>query len=267
MLWQTVFFCLPMALLLVYSFWSMQDFRIDTTLTFKNYAEIFRNPLIGKAFLLSLKIAVAVTLVCAVLAYPVAYIIAKRAGRWRVLLLVSVIIPFWTSLVLRAYAWKLLLGENGLINKTLVLSALISEPLGSLLYSPFATSIALVYAYLPLYIMPLYASIDKVRDSWLEAAMDLGASPLRAFWEITFPLCLPGFLVGGVFCFIFGIGEYVIPQLLGGGKDLVIAQVIIMEFDLSQNWPGGAALSMALLLIVALTLLAAFRWARLGEAA
>jgi ABC-type spermidine/putrescine transport system permease subunit I len=265
-LWQLVFFVVPLGLLLIYSFWSLKNFRLDTSFTLENYSAILQNPIVGKALLLSFEIALAVTFVCGLLAYPVAYFIAKRAGRWRVFLLIAVIVPFWTSLVLRAFAWKLLLGENGVINKGLSLAGLIDAPFAFLLYSPVATGIGLVYAYLPLYVLPLYSSIDKVQDSWLEAAMDLGASPLRAFWEVTFPLCLPGLLVGAVFCFIFGFGEYVIPQLLGGGKQLVFAQVIIMEFDLAQNWPGGAALSMLMLVVVAGVLLAAFRWTNIRVA-
>jgi ABC-type spermidine/putrescine transport system permease subunit I len=217
-LWQIIFFVCPMALLAVYSFWRLIDYKIDYTPTLYNYRDLFSNPLLFNALLLSLEVAVAVTIVCAVLAYPIAYFIAKKAGRWRVLLLILVIVPFWTSFILRAYAWKLLLGERGFINSGLRLLGIIDHPIQYLLYSPVATSIGLIYAFLPFYILPLYTSIDKVQDSWLAAAQDLGATPARTFFEVTFPLCIPGLVVGAVFTFIFAVGDYVIPQLLGGGR-------------------------------------------------
>ncbi|MFO1056508.1 MAG: ABC transporter permease [Dongiaceae bacterium] len=263
--WQVVFFIVPLMMLGIYSFWRMVDYKVDRTFTLQNYLDIFENPLLFGAFLLSLQVAVAVTVTCAVLAYPVAYFIAKRAGRWRTMLLIMVIIPFWSSFILRAYAWKLLLGERGFINAGLTMSGLLEKPLSYLLYSPIATSIGLVYAFLPFYILPLYTSIDKVQESWLQAAQDLGATPLRSFFEVTFPLCVPGLVTGAVFTFIFSIGDYVIPQLLGGGKSLLIAQAIVLEFETSQNWPGGAALSMVLLLVILAMLIALLRWVRMED--
>lgn len=260
--WQTLFFAVPMGILFVYSFWTMKDYRLDTTFTLTNYARIFTNPIYLKGFLLSLQVALFVTVVCGVLAFPVAYFIAKKAGRWRVLLLIMVIVPFWVSLIMRAFAWRLLLGERGVINQGLELTGLIDAPFSFLLYSPTAIVIGLIYAYLPLYVLPLYASIDKVRDSWIAAAQDLNATPMRAFWEVTFPLAFPGLMVGAVFCFIFGLGEYVVPALLGGGKSLVIAQVIRMEFELRQNWPGGAAISMVLMAFIIALLALTLRWIR-----
>ncbi len=264
-LWQFVFFVVPLGLLGIYSFWRLVNYRVDYTFTLYNYKDIFTNPLLLNALLLSLQVAVVVTIVCAVLAYPIAYFIAKKAGRWRTLLLILVIVPFWTSFILRAYAWKLLLGERGFINSGLSMLGVIEEPLTYLLYSPIATSIGLIYAFLPFYILPLYTSIDKVQDSWLAAAQDLGATPMRAFFEVTFPLCIPGLVVGAVFTFIFAVGDYVIPQLLGGGKSLLIAQAIVLEFETSQNWPGGAALSMVLLVIILAILTATLRWIRMED--
>jgi ABC-type spermidine/putrescine transport system permease subunit I len=243
----------------------MVDYKVDRTFTLYNYIDIFTNPLLFKALLLSLQIGFVVTIACAVLAYPIAYFIAKKAGRWRTLLLILVIVPFWTSFILRAYAWKLLLGERGFINSGFKAIGLLDQPLSYLLYSPFATSIGFVYAFLPLFILPLYTSIDKVQDSWLAAAQDLGATPMRAFFEVTFPLCVPGLVVGAVFTFIFAVGDYVIPQLLGGGKSLLIGQAIVLEFETSQNWPGGAALSMVLLVIILAMLTAVLRWVRMED--
>lgn len=264
-LWQIIFFVVPMGMLSIYSFWRLIDYRMDYTFTLYNYAQIFENPLLFNALILSLEVAVAVTIVCAILAYPIAYFIAKKSGAWRVLLLIMVIIPFWTSLILRAYAWKLLLGERGFINSGMVLGGVLDEPLSFLLYSPIATAIGLIYSFLPFFILPLYTSIDKVQDSWLDAATDLGATRFRAFFEVTFPLCIPGLVVGAVFTFIFSVGDFVVPQLLGGGKDLLISQAIIMEFETSQNWPGGAALSVVLLIIILAILAALFRWVKMED--
>lgn len=262
LLWQTLFFVVPMLILLVYSFWTMRDYRLDYTFTLDNYVAIFTSPIYFKAFLLSLQVALFVTVICAVLAIPIAYFIAKKAGRWRVMLLVMVIIPFWVSLVMRAFAWRLLLGERGFINRGLELTGVIEHPLSFLLYSPMAIVIGLIYAYLPLYVLPLYASFDKVRDNWIAAAQDLNATPIRAFWEVTLPLAFPGLMVGAVFCFIFGLGEYIVPALLGGGKSLMISQAIRLEFELRQNWPGGAALSIVLMGIVMVILAVSLRWLR-----
>lgn len=264
-LWQTVFFAIPLGMLSVYSFWQMVNYRLDYSFTLYNYLQILENPLLYRALLLSLQIAFAVTIASAVLAYPIAYFIAKKAGRFRTLLLIMVIVPFWTSLILRAYAWKLLLGERGFINAGLVETGLIDQPLSFLLYSPFATALGLIYSFLPFFILPLYTSIDKVQDSWLEAAVDLGASPIRAFFEVTFPLCVPGLIVGAVFTFIFAIGDYIVPQMLGGGKSLLISQAIVFEFETSQNWPGGAALAILLLAIVLSMLLMLLRWVKLED--
>lgn len=263
--WQIVFFVVPIGMLAIYSFWRLIDYRMDHAFTLYNYEQIFENPLLFNALVLSLEVAVGVTIACAVLAYPIAYFIAKQSGRWRTLLLILVIIPFWTSFILRAYAWKLLLGERGFFNAGFTSIGLLDEPLSFLLYSPFATSIGLIYSFLPFFILPLYSSIDKVQDSWLEAARDLGASPFRAFWEVTFPLCIPGLVVGAVFTFIFSVGDYVVPQLLGGGKSLLIAQAIVLEFETSQNWPGGAALSVVLLVIILGILMALLRWVRMED--
>ena len=264
-LWQIIFFVVPMGMLSIYSFWRLIDYRMDYTFTLYNYEQIFENPLLFNALVLSLEVAVAVTIVCAILAYPIAYFIAKKSGAWRVLLLIMVIIPFWTSLILRAYAWKLLLGERGFINSGMVLGGVLDEPLSFLLYSPIATAIGLIYSFLPFFILPLYTSIDKVQDSWLDAATDLGATRFRAFFEVTFPLCIPGLVVGAVFTFIFSVGDFVVPQLLGGGKDLLISQAIIMEFETSQNWPGGAALSVVLLVIILAILAALFKWVKMED--
>ncbi len=261
-LWQFIFFVVPVLLLLVISFWRTRSYRMVPDFTLDNYTAIFANGAMWRALALSVQTAAFVTIVCALLAFPIAYFIAKKAGPMKGLLLVAVIAPFWISIVMRVAAWRLLLGENGVINQALVGAGLVDHPLGFLLYSPVATSIGLIYAYLPLYVLPLYASIEAIDDNWIAAAKDLNAGPFRAFWEVTLPLALPGLIVGAVFCFIFGLGEFVTPALLGGGKQFMISQIIQDEFQRRLNWPAGAAIAIVLLTIVFVLLAVSMKWFR-----
>lgn len=261
-LWQIVFFVVPVVLMVGLSFWRSKSYRLIPDFTFDNYAAIFARPAIWRALLLSVETAAFVTVACAILAYPVAYFIAKKAGRWRGLLLVAVIAPFWVSIVMRVAAWRLLLGERGVINQTVMALGLADEPLSFLLYSPVSTAIGLVYAYLPLYVLPLYAAISNIQDSWIDAATDLNASPARTFFEVILPLSAPGLVVGAVFCFVFGLGEFVTPALLGGGKQLMFSQVIQDEFQRRLDWPSGAAMSVVLLVLVFVALAVSMKWIR-----
>ncbi|MFT0858882.1 ABC transporter permease [Ancylobacter sp. G4_0304] len=261
-LWQIVFFVVPVALIVGVSFWRTKNYRLIPDFTFDNYAAIFARPAIWRALLLSVETAAFVTIACAVLAYPVAYFIAKKAGRWRGLLLVAVIAPFWVSIVMRVAAWRLLLGERGVINQAVTALGITDEPLSFLLYSPVSTAIGLIYAYLPLYVLPLYAAISNIHDSWIDAAMDLNASPTRTFFEVILPLSAPGLVVGAVFCFVFGLGEFVTPALLGGGKQLMFSQVIQDEFQRRLDWPSGAAMAVVLLVLVFAALAVSMKWIR-----
>lgn len=261
-LWQIVFFVVPVALIVGVSFWRTKNYRLIPDFTFDNYAAIFARPAIWRALLLSVETAAFVTVACAVLAYPVAYFIAKKAGRWRGLLLVAVIAPFWVSIVMRVAAWRLLLGERGVINQAVMALGITDEPLSFLLYSPVSTAIGLIYAYLPLYVLPLYAAISNIHDSWIDAAMDLNASPTRTFFEVILPLSAPGLVVGAVFCFVFGLGEFVTPALLGGGKQLLFSQVIQDEFQRRLDWPSGAAMAVVLLVLVFAALAVSMKWIR-----
>ena len=261
-LWQIVFFVVPVALILGVSVWRTQSYRLIPAFTFDNYIAIFARPAIWRALLLSVETAAFVTVACAVLAFPVAYFIAKKAGRWRGLLLVAVIAPFWISIVMRVAAWRLLLGERGVINQVALALGLTDAPMSFLLYSPVSTAIGLIYAYLPLYVLPLYAAISNIHDNWIEAAMDLNASPARTFFEVILPLSAPGLVVGAVFCFVFGLGEFVTPALLGGGKQLMFSQVIQDEFQRRLDWPSGAAMAVVLLVLVFVALALSMKWIR-----
>ncbi|MQT14504.1 ABC transporter permease [Segnochrobactrum spirostomi] len=261
-LWQVVFFVVPVVLIFGLSVWRSKNYRLIPDFTFDNYVAILARPAIWRALLLSVETAAFVTVACAILAYPVAYLIAKKAGPWRGLLLVAVIAPFWVSIVMRVAAWRLLLGEHGVINQAIMALGLTGEPLGFLLYSPISTAIGLIYAYLPLYVLPLYAAITNIHDSWIDAAMDLNASPTRTFFEVILPLSAPGLVVGAVFCFVFGLGEFVTPALLGGGKQLMFSQVIQDEFQRRLDWPSGAAMAVILLVLVFAALALSMKWIR-----
>ncbi len=247
--WLALFFVIPMLVMLVYSFWRVERFRIIRGFTLQNYYEIFTNPLLAQSFLLSLRMALATVVATVIIAYPFAYFLAKRAGRFKLLAMMLVIIPYWTSFILRTYAWKLLLGNQGILNSTLQYLGLRSEPITAFLYSPTATAIGLIYVFLPLMVLPLFTSLESIQDSLLDAAADLGARPWRTFLEVTLPLSLPGLSVGSVFVFIFSLGEFVIPRLLGGGKSLLVAQAIYLEFETKADWAMGSAMSMILMLI------------------
>ena len=247
--WLTLFFVIPMLLMLAYSFWKVERMKIVRGFTLQNYYEALTNPLLAQSFLLSLRMAVVTVVVTAAIAYPFAYFLAKRAGRFKLVAMLLVIIPYWTSFILRTYAWKLLLGNQGILNSTLQYLGLRSEPITALLYSPSAIAIGLIYVFLPLMVLPLFNSLDGIKDSLLEAAADLGARPWRAFLEVTLPLSLPGLSVGSVFVFIFSLGEFVIPRLLGGGKSLLVSQAIYLEFETKADWAMGSAMSMILMLV------------------
>jgi ABC-type spermidine/putrescine transport system permease subunit I len=248
--WLGVFLVVPMAILLVYSFWRVTpSFAIEHTFTVQNYVDIFTEPLAYKSFLLSLRVALLTTVGAVVVAYPFAYFLAKRAGRWQVFLVVAVAVPFLTSYILRAYAWRTLLGENGIINRALISLGVIDDPIGALLYSPVATGIGLLYLFLPITILPIYATLERIPDSYMEAAANLGAPPARAFREVILPLSMPGVLVAAAFTFVFSIGEFIVPSLLGGGKQLLFSETILLRVNGDLDWPGGSAMSIVLIVL------------------
>lgn len=248
-LWMLIFFVVPVVILLVYSVWQVENFQLQQVFTFDNYIAILTEPLLYKAFLLSLRVAAFATVAAITIAYPFAFFVAKRMRQFQTIAILAVIVPFWTSYILRAYAWRILLGPNGAINQSLSAVGVIDEPIGALLYSPTATGIGLLYVYLPLAILPIYSVLERMPTSLSEAASDLGASPWRVFREVIFPLSLPGVAVAAVFTFVFAIGEYVIPALLGGGKQLLYAEAIVLRINAQQNWPAAAAMSVVLMLI------------------
>jgi len=230
-------------------------------LHFTSYELLLRDRLYLDAYLHSLQVAAVSTLFCLLIGYPMAYAIARAPAAWRVPLLMLVILPFWTSFLLRVYAWIGILKPNGLLNQLLIGLGLIDQPL-ALLHSDFAVYVGIVYAYLPFMILPLYATLVRHDPAYLEAAADLGCRPWQAFWRVTVPLSRPGILAGSLLVFIPAVGEFVIPDLLGGPDSLMIGKLLWTEFFSNRDWPVASAVAVAL---VALLVIPVVLLERLGQ--
>ncbi|MEI9887079.1 MAG: ABC transporter permease [Rhizomicrobium sp.] len=235
----------PMALLALYSFWTQEGYGLNTTPTLAQYAISLGRPTYRELFYRSIEISSVVTLITVLLAYPMAYFVAFRVGKSKFIWLILLTIPFWTSYLLRVFAWKLILGYNGVINSGLMDLGLIRQPLEFLLYNPTAVVVTLAHAWAAFAILPIYVSLEKIDRSLLEAAADLGDGPVRRFFRITLPLSLPGVIGAAVLIFVPTTGDYVTPTLVGGSGGVMIANVIEVQFDKVGNWPLGAALAMA----------------------
>jgi len=242
-------FVLPLAILVVISFWTTRQFQLIPTWTLENYLAIFEKPFYTTVFLRTLGIAGAVTALCILLGYPFAYFLTRCPVRWRVALLFLVIVPFWTSYVIRTYAWKTILGRRGVINYLLMALGLVDEPVELFLYNWFAVILVGFHLYIPFATLTLYASIEKLDRSLLEAARDLGAGPVRAFLQVTLPLTVPGIFASVLFVFIPVLGMYVTPTLVGGTDGTMIANLIVSQFEIFRLGLG-AALSFVVTLVV-----------------
>ena len=218
-------------------------------LDFDNFEFLTMDPLYFKAYLSSLKIAVIATFLALLVAYPMAYGMARAPEEWRGTLMMLVILPFWTSFLIRVYAWMGILGKEGFLNAFLMWTGIISEPL-TILNTNIAVYIGIVYTYLPFMILPIYATLEKLDHSLIEAAEDLGCSRTSAFWLVTWPRSRPGIIAGCFLVFIPVLGEFVIPSLLGGSDTLMIGKVLYEEFFSNRDWPVASAVAVVLLLIL-----------------
>jgi putrescine transport system permease protein len=257
--WLGAFFLLPLAIVAAISFAESADaippFR--PTWTLANYCTLAQGCL--RVYASSLGLAGLATVLCLLIGYPVAFAIARAPGVWRQLLLFLVMLPFWTSFLIRVYAWIAILQPSGLINRLLLASGLIETPL-PLLYNGFSVTLGLVYSYLPFMILPLYGSLSRLDESLVEAAADLGARPRHVFRDVILPLSLPGVAAGCLLVFIPAVGEFVIPDLLGGPGTLMIGKMLWQEFFDNIDWPAAAAVAMALVAVLTLPLLIAQRF-------
>ncbi|MDA7427771.1 ABC transporter permease subunit [Primorskyibacter aestuariivivens] len=218
-------------------------------LDFENFVWLTEDDLYWKAYLSSVRIALISTILTLLVGYPIAYAMARAAPEWRPTLLMLVILPFWTSFLIRVYAWMGILSNEGLLNAFLLWTGLISEPL-TILNTNAAVYIGIVYTYLPFMILPIYSALEKMDDSLLEAAEDLGCSRMEAFWLVTIPLSKQGIIAGCFLVFIPVVGEFVIPSLLGGSGTLMIGKVLFEEFFNNRDWPVASAVAVILLLIL-----------------
>jgi putrescine transport system permease protein len=227
---------------------------VGIKLYFSNYRFLFTDRLYASAYLYSIKVAAVSTLWCLLIGYPMAYAIARSTAAAKNLLLMLIILPFWTSFLLRVYAWIGLLKSNGVINNVLLSLGVIHEPL-TLMQTDFAVYVGIVYSYLPFMILPLYANLEKHDTTLLEAAADLGARPWRAFLRITLPLSMPGIMAGCLLVFIPAVGEYVIPSLLGRTDQLMIGRVLSDEFFANRDWPVASAVAILILVLLVVPIL------------
>ncbi|KZY39205.1 spermidine/putrescine ABC transporter [Roseovarius sp. HI0049] len=242
----------PFAILIIMSLWTAAGFDFDTTLTLKNYSQVFERPiymaLLGRSLYMSAIATVATVILC----YPMAYYVAFHVHRNKMMWIVLMTLPFWTSYLLRVFAWKVVLGYEGVINSALMTAGLISEPLEFLLYSQEAVIITLAHAWAAFAILPIYVSLEKIDRSLLEAATDLGDGPAMRFFRITLPLSLPGVIAASLLIFIPTTGDYITPALLGGPDGAMIGNLIQKMFGPINNWPMGATLSIVLMVVITL---------------
>jgi len=249
--WVAVFLLVPYALLFCYSFWSVSsNQQIVYSWNLENYRELLRVDVYGETLFRSMWIAARVMLFSLLLGYPLAYYLSFHAGRRKDLLYQLVIIPLWVSYLVRAYAWKTILGSDGVLNTLLQYVHLTKHPLEFLLYSPFAVVLTLTHIYTPFAFLPIYASLEHIPRNLVEASHDLGASPLQTFWRVIFPLSIPGVLAGATFAFVLSLGDFLAPLLLGGPSGIMISNIVVSLFGAAYNWPLGAAISFCMLLIV-----------------
>ncbi len=257
--WLFVFFLAPLAIVLVYSFLERGTYGgVEWAFTTENFQRVFDMLYLG-TFLSSAKIALLTTVIAMLVGYPIAYFIATRPAKMRGTLLMMLMIPFWTNFLIRTYAWLTLLRTNtGLINVTLMNLGIIDDPL-PLFGNTFAIVLGLVYGWLPDMILPIYAALDRLDHSLVEAAEDLYASGWKTFFRVIFPLSLPGVIAGSMLVFIPSLGAFVTPAILGGGKTLMIGNIISNQFLAAHDWPFGSALSMLMMAFMLIATLIYFR--------
>jgi spermidine/putrescine transport system permease protein len=249
--WVTAFLLIPYAIVFCYSFWSVSpEQAIVHSWTLNNYRDLLRVGVYLQTLFRSMWIAARVMILSLLLGYPLAYYLSFHAGKRKDLLYQLVIIPLWVSYLVRAYAWKTILGSDGVLNTLLQYVHLTSHPLNFLLYSPFAVVLTLTHIYTPFSFLPIYASLEHIPRNLIEASHDLGASPLQTFWRVIFPLSIPGVLAGATFALVLSLGDFLAPLLLGGSSGIMISNIVVSLFGAAYNWPLGAAISVCMLAMV-----------------
>jgi len=254
-LWVTLFLFLPYLLMFLHSFWTVRDGVILHHWNFDNYLTLFKNPLYIQVLFRTARIAGEVTLLSVLLGYPLAHFLSFHAGPRKELLYQLVIVPLWVSYLVRGYAWKTILGSDGVLNGFLQYLHITHGPVSALLYSPFAVVLMLTHIYTPFVFLPIYASLEHIPRPLIEASQDLGASPRKTLFRVILPLSLPGLLAGATFAFVLSLGDFLAPLLVGGPSGTMIANLVQSLFGAAYDWPLGAAISV-FILIITLSLLA-----------
>jgi spermidine/putrescine transport system permease protein len=249
--WAAVLVLLPNLLMLVYSFWRTRDGVLIREFTFANYVAVLTNDVNLRILGQTVLVALGASLLATAIAYPMAWFVVRRLSRRRLLAVLLVIVPLWISYLVRVYAWKIILGDNGVINSTLISLGIIQDPLSFMLYSRFAVFLTLTYVAIPFAFVASYAALERVPAPLLEASADAGASPRRTFWTIVWPLSRQGVGIGFALAFLLCMGDYLTPAMVGGLQGTMFGSLIVNQFGLANNWPLGAAMSIVLLLVTA----------------
>ena len=266
-IWWSLVLLVPYLIMLTISFYSRKfPFHVPD-FQFGNYLKLVNAPQSYLVLFRSIKIAFLVGVTTFLISYPLAYCLARkvRSDRWRLLLYVATIIPLWVSYLLRAYTWKTILGSEGILNSFLMWMGIIEEPSTFFLYNQFAMVITMAYIFTPFMVMPVYASLEKIPSSLIEASKDLGANRISTFIKITLPLSMPGVLAGFTFTFCLSAGDFISPTLVGGPYSNMVANVVATQFGIAMNWPLGSARGMVLLLIVLAVITLSDRLERAGR--
>jgi spermidine/putrescine transport system permease protein len=249
LLWVGFFLLLPYALMFAHSFWAVRDGMLVHDWNLRNYHTLLSNPVYVGVLFRTMRIAASVTLFSLLLGYPLAYYLSFHAGPRKELLYQLVIVPLWVSYLVRGYAWKTILGSDGVLNGFLQYLHITHEPVGYLLYSPFAVVLMLTHIYTPFVFLPIYAALEHIPRPLVEASQDLGANPRSTFLRVILPLSMPGLLAGATFAFVLSLGDFLAPLLVGGPSGTMIANIVQSLFGAAYDWPLGASISVCILII------------------
>ncbi len=265
LVYSLIFFAMPFLVMVAVSFWQRVRGRLEATWTLANYDKLVSRDYLLEALVNSVEVTALTTAVSVLIAYPLAYMLAYRvSSRWQKILLIGAIIPFWTAYVVRAYAWLIVLSENGIVNAGLMVLGIIEAPL-DLAYTRGATVLGFVHFFTMLLTLTIFASLIQIPANYRMAASDLGASPIRVFLVVTLPLSLPGVAVGAFLTFVITIGDYITPQILGGNTEVLIPQAIMLQISRAANFPMASVMSVSLMLVILAVYLASARYLRMDR--
>jgi spermidine/putrescine transport system permease protein len=259
----TIYLIIPIIMLVVMSFYKSSMFGIVPDFSLANYRQFTNSSLYAGLLFKSIRMALTVTAISLLVSYPFAYFLARASGRLKTALLILVMVPFWTSYLIRTMAWLPILGIKGIVNHSLLALQIVRDPIEAFLFNEFSVILTLTHIYLPFMVVPIFLSLDRLDSRLLEAAGDLGANPWRAFWNVTLPLSMPGVVGGVVMVFIAAFGAYVTPKLIGGSSGIMFGNVLADQYSGTFNWPFGAVLALIMISVVLLLLLIASRVSRL----